>query len=435
MNKHKITLTTATAIVIANMVGTGVFTSLGFQLFDLHNGFSILLLWIIGGVVALCGALCYGELAAALPRSGSEYHYLSQLYHPAVGFLSGFVSITVGFAAPIALGAILLGGYASKVFTVLDEKTTATVVILGLTAVHAYSVKLGSGVQNIFTALKVLLILFIVCAAFAMTGKQDISFLPQPGIGKEILSSGFAVALYWVSYSYSGWNASAYIAGEIQDPTRNVPRSLFRGTLFVTVLYVLLNAAFLIAAPMERMVGQKEVGLVAAEFIFGSEGGRMVGGIIALLLISSVSSMVIVGPRVTQVMGEDMGLLRFLARKNEAGIPWLAIITQSVIALVLVYTASFESILIYIGFTLNIFTFLTVLGLFILRTRKKQAGSNTYKAWGYPFTPIIFLGITGWILYKGFEMKPQESLIGLGTILSGLIIYFIDIFATPKSVK
>ncbi|HEY4798757.1 MAG TPA: amino acid permease, partial [Bacteroidia bacterium] len=299
-SKKHIGFFTATSIVIANMIGTGVFTSLGFQVMDIHSLFTLLMLWVVGGIVALCGALTYGELAAAMPRSGSEYYYLSKIYHPAVGFLSGWVSMTVGFAAPVAMSAMLLGGYASRVFPELNETVLAVGVLAILTVVHSMSMKTGGKVQNVFTLLKVIFIVFIILAGLFATTHQPVSVLPDHQSFSELFSSSFAVGLYWVSYSYSGWNASAYITGEVENPQVNVPRSLFRGTLFVMVLYVLINFIFLFCAPMDKMAGQKEVGFVAANFIFGETGGRIIGIAIAVLLVSSVSSMIIAGPRVAQ---------------------------------------------------------------------------------------------------------------------------------------
>ena len=398
---------------------------------NIHSPFAILLLWLTGGLIAICGALCYAELGAALPRSGSEYHYLSRIYHPMVGFLSGFISITVGFAAPVALAAMALGGYATQVFPELNAQWIAAGVILALTAVHASSVRTGSGVQNIFTVAKILLILFIIVAGFSSDAREGITILPMAGSGGEIISMGFAGALYWVSYSYSGWNASAYIAGEMEDPQRNLPKSLLRGTAFVTLLYILLNFIFLYTTPAASMTGQMEVGFVAAKSIFGAEGGRIIGMIIAILLVSSVSSMVMVGPRVAMVMGEDILSMRILATRSKSGIPYLAVILQSGIALFLVFTSSFQSVLDYIGFTLNIFTFLTVLGLIILRI-KEPGLTRPFKAWGYPITPGIFLLITGWILYYGLQEKQKESLIGLGTIGIGALIYLFDYLSRAK---
>ncbi len=424
MTKKSIGYYTAVSIVIANMIGTGVFTSIGFQVLGLHSVFTLLFLWLVGGVVALCGALCYSELAAALPRSGGEYNYLSKIYHPAVGFLSGWVSMTVGFAAPVALSAMLLGGYVSKVFPEVNSTWLAVGVIILLAIIHSVSLKTGSRFQNVFTTLKIVLILFIIISGFILPAHQAIQIIPDKSALSEIASSSFVISLFWVSYSYSGWNASTYIAGDIESPAKNVPRSLFVGTFFVAVLYILLNFIFLYTTPMSAMAGQKEVGYIAANYIFGKMGGQMISLIIALLLVSSVSSMTIAGPRVAQVMGEDNSLLRYLSIKNKSLIPYAAIIFQSVISIILIITSTFEQVLIYVGFTLNIFTFLTVLGLIIYRIKHPEV-PRPYKTWGYPFTPIIFLAVTLWILCYGLVEKPFESMVGIATVLSGLLVYFL----------
>ncbi len=348
-------LYTATSIVIANMIGTGVFTSLGFQVLGIHSVFALMLLWIIGGIAAACGALAYGELGASMPRSGGEYQYLSRIFHPVVGFLSGWVSATVGFAAPVALAAVALGEYASRVFPVLHPQVIAVSVVVLLTIIHAGSAHAGRRFQDVFTTLKVLLILLFVVAGLSIGGVagHSISILPSVGGVREIFTRDFAISLFFVSYAYSGWNASAYIAGEIERPQINLPRSLLMGTLGVTALYVLLNYVFLYTTPMDQLAGKLEVGYVAATSIFGAIGGKLIGSTIALLLVSSVSSMIMAGPRVTQVMGEDVHLLRWFAVKNGRGVPVFAIATQSAITLLLILTSTFERVLTYMGFTLE----------------------------------------------------------------------------------
>lgn len=423
MSKKVIGFYTAISIVIANMIGTGVFTSLGFQVLGTQSVFALLLLWVIGGVVALCGALCYGELAAAMPRSGGEYHYLSKTYHPAVGFLSGWVSVTVGFAAPVALAAMALGQYSNKVYSALDPVVMACSVVAVITLLHSTDLRIGSRFQNVFTFLKVLLILIFIACGFLLGEGQSIDLSAGVQAKQDLLSSSFWVSLIYVSYAYSGWNASAYMAGEIENPQRNLPRSLFRGTLVVMGLYVLLNFIFLYLIPVQELAGQVEVGYLAANKLFGETGGRIMGSVIAFLLISSVSSMILTGPRVAQAMGEDIPLLRMLAVKTKKGIPAYAILLQSIITVVLILTSSFEKVLAYVGFTLSLFTFLTVLGLFILRMTKPNL-ERPYKTWGYPVTPVIFLGLTAWTMFFVFREKPIESLFGLGTVAVGLIIYF-----------
>ena len=294
---------TACGIVIANIIGTGVFTSLGFQVADIQSGFALLMLWIVGGIAALCGALCYGELSAALPRSGGEYHFLSEIYHPAVGFMAGFISATVGFAAPIALAAMAFGKYFHGVFNFGSPVLISFVLVWVITLFHFGNLRLGSLFQNLWTIVKLLLIAALIGAGFLLQQKQPITFLPHSTDTMSIFSGAFAVSLVYVMYSYSGWNASSYIIGEVKDPERNVPRSLFAGTVVVIAAYVLLNAAFLATTPESEMSGQLEVGLIAGKHIFGENGGRIVGGIICLGLISAISSMTWIGPRVTMSMG------------------------------------------------------------------------------------------------------------------------------------
>ncbi len=414
---------TATSLVIANMIGTGVFTSLGFQVLGIKSVFALLLLWFIGGIIALCGALSYGELGAAMPRSGGEYHYLSKIYHPVLGFLSGWVSVTVGFAAPTALAGMALGMYSSKVFPMLSPTWVAVSVVLVLTFIHSWDMKVGRSFQNVFTTIKlVLIVLFILCG-FIFGTAQDITIFPDANSFKDVVSPAFAISLIYVSYAYSGWNAAAYIAGEIENPQKNLPKALFRGTVLVMALYMLLNFIFLYTVPINELAGQLEIGYISADKIFGTTGGKTMGMIISLLLVSSVSSMIIAGPRVAQAMGEDIPLLKPLAKKNAKGIPVYAILLQSAITLLLIITSSFEKVLTYVGFTLSVFTFLTVLGVFVYRKKNPDAPSP-YRAWGYPFTPALFLILSLWTMGYIVYDRPMESLAGLGTLLVGLIIYF-----------
>ena len=252
------------------MVGTGIFTSLGFQVGDLPTGFAIMALWAIGGICALCGALSYAELGAALPRSGGEYHFLREIYHPAVGFVAGWISATVGFAAPVAIAAIPFGTYLAGVCAGLESAFSCPSASSAITTlVLLWDFRLGSGFQNVSTLLKVALILIIIAAGFYVRGTQPISFLPsRRRTGRSIVSTPFAVSLYWVMYAYSGWNASTYIVGEVRDPTRTIPLSLGLGTLLVTALYLGINAVFLRTTPVAEMVGKQEVGLIAGAAYF-----------------------------------------------------------------------------------------------------------------------------------------------------------------------
>jgi basic amino acid/polyamine antiporter, APA family len=426
----KIGVITATAVVIANMVGTGVFTSLGFQVLGTKSIFSLLMLWVVGGIMALCGAFSYSELGSAIPRSGGEYTYLSKIYHPAIGFLSGWVSAFVGFAAPIALAAMALGGYFCTVFPSCDKIWVGAIVVVLITLVHSTNLLVGSRFQNVVTTLKVLLIFSFIACGFFMGSHESISLAPAANSWSEIISMPFAISLIFVSYAYSGWNASAYIASEIENPRKNLPRSIITGTLIVMVLYVLLNFIFLYTVPISGMQDAQgnpviEIGSLSASSIFGTTGGNIMSMVISVLLISTISSMVFAGPRVTMAIGEDFSSLKFFARKNKKDIPVIAIITQSIIALVFIFTSTFDFVLTYLGFTLTLFTTLTVIGVFVLRFKQPDL-QRPFKTWGYPVTPVIFIGLNLWILYFLVSSKTDVALAGLITVAAGLLFYFIS---------
>ncbi|MBM3294461.1 MAG: amino acid permease [Candidatus Aminicenantes bacterium] len=431
----RFSLTTATALVVANMIGTGVFTSLGFQVAGLSSGFALILLWVVGGMIALFGALTYSEAGVMFPRSGGEYHYLSSMFHPALGFLAGWISFLVGFAAPVAASAMALGRYLASALS-LPEKAPglpflqmssgiAIAVIAALTAVHSLDKAAGAKFQNVITIFKVLFIFVLVGLGLALGRSAGLSFAPHAGAVRDILSPAFAVSMFFVTFSYSGWNAAAYVAGEIDRPARNLPRSLILGTLFVIAAYVLLNFVFLYAVPLPDLSGKIEIGYVFAGRVFGAAGGRVMGGIIAFLLLSSISAMVIAGPRISRVIGEDYRLFRGLSRTTRKDIPAAAIVTQGLFSVVYILTATFDQVIVFIGFTLNLFTFLTVLGVMIMR-RKRPDLPRPYKTLGYPVVPVLFLFIHVYILAYGLLYRPKESLAGIGITLAGLAVYALD---------
>ncbi len=274
MTNHKIGFYTAISIVIANMIGTGVFTSLGFQVMGIQSGAALLALWIVGGILALCGALTYGEIGAAYPENGGEFHYLSKLYHPALGFLSGWVSVTVGFAAPIAAASMALGKYVHSVYPTINVMLLAIGVIICITALHSFNLKAGSAFQRVFTLVKVLVIITFILFGILYHPNFDISFQLDSNAASNIFSASFATSLIYVTYAYSGWNAAAYISGEIKNVNRTLPRALFLGTLIVLIVYTLLNFVFLTTTPIETLCGQIEVGYLSANQIFGSNIGQ-----------------------------------------------------------------------------------------------------------------------------------------------------------------
>ncbi|MEM8894668.1 MAG: amino acid permease [Bacteroidota bacterium] len=421
----KVGLLTASSLVIAAMIGTGVFTSLGFQVIDIKTGFSIMMLWFVGGVIAFCGAVTYAELGAAFPRSGGEYNLLSRLYHPSLGFVAGWVSATVGFAAPASLAAMALASYVSTFVPGLPENHIAAGCVLTLSVLHGSTIKGGSLFQNFFTILKIGLIVIFVIVGFTIDQPQSITLLPQSTSWSEIISAPFAVSLIFVSYAYTGWNSSIYIIDEIDNPVKNLPKSLFLGTLIVMVLYLLLNFIFLYSVPIPELKGQIEVGFISGSLIFGDLGGKIMAIVISLLLLSTVSAYVFLGPRITQVMGEDFRALKWLSIKNERGIPRNAFLFSTFLSLLFIYTSSFDQILVYTTFLLILITTLTVGGIFVLRVKYPEIVSS-YRTWGYPITPLVFLVISVWTLVFVFIDKPLESMIGVGILVIGSVIYFLS---------
>ncbi len=417
---------TALALAVADMIGTGVFTSLGFQVRDIPSGFSLILLWAVGGAVALCGALSYSELAAAFPRSGGEYNFLSRTFTPALGFMAGWISASVGFAAPVALAAMAFGQYFHGVIPGAPVLPLALAVTLIVSLVHLSGIERGSRLQNVSTFMKLGLLIVLIFAGLLFGTPQNISFMPSAMDVHYIAGAPFAISLVFVLYAYSGWNAATYIASEVEDPQRNLPRSILAALLIVTALYVAVNAVFLYTTPIAELAGQLDVGLIAGRHIFGDAGGRAVAALICIGLVSSISAMMWIGPRVTMVMGQDLPLLRVFSVTSDKGVPVAAILLQLGVASALMLTRSFEAVLDFIQFALTLSSFLTVLGVIVLRYRQPDL-PRPYKAWGYPFTPAIFLAVTLFVLSHLVIERPLQSFASFCTMLAGLVLYAISV--------
>jgi APA family basic amino acid/polyamine antiporter len=412
----------ATSIVVADMIGVGVFTSLGFQVKDIPSGFAILMLWTVGGLVALCGVFSYSELGAMFPRSSGEYNFLTRAFHPAFGFLAGWVSATVGFAAPVALAAMAFGQYGQSVVPGAPPLALAVGVVWLVSIVQLGGVSHSSRFQLIATVLKVVLIVAFLIAGFVVGTPQPISFAPSASDFAAITSAPFAIGLVFVMYSFSGWNAATYIIGEMHSPQQSLPRALLAGTLIVVVLYVALNAVFLHTTPIDRLSGQLDVARIAGGYIFGEIGGRIVAAMICIGLVSSISAMMWIGPRVTMTMGEDIPALRLFARKSDSGAPVYAILFQLTVASLMLFTRSFEAVLDFIQFGLLSCSFFTVLGVIKLRITGPDL-PRPYRAWGYPVTPLVFLLVTAFMMYYLLTERPVQSLLGILMMVSGLLIY------------
>jgi APA family basic amino acid/polyamine antiporter len=454
--KRRLGLGVTAAIGVANMIGTGVFTTTGFQAVAMHDALTILACWLVGGVLALCGAAAYAELGAMMPRAGGEYVYLREAYHPAVGFMSGFVSLTAGFSAPIAGAALAFSAYLAALFPVLHSATPwltakvpfiwdftlvfgpkhaiAIALIAIVTALHSFDTKVGGWVQAAFTGAKVVLIvLFILAGLFATTGDWSNLGAQHGGLG-NVATMGFAMSLMYVSFAYSGWNAAAYIANEVERPERTLPRALLLGTGSVMAMYVLLNVVFLYAVPVDALAncalvdGKQvchpviEVGDVAARSLFGSSAGGVVSAVITLALVSSVSAMVMAGPRVYAAMATDRALPGFMSRHNKRGVPVRAVIVQGVLASFAVLVGEIDLLIRFAGFSLTIFAALTVGSLFVLRRRGHRA---TYRTWGFPLTPLVFIAGAAWIAVAQVKDNFRESMFALAIPAIGLLAYLV----------
>ncbi len=423
-------LLTCLSLVTATMVGTGVYTSLGFQLVDLQSGFSILALWAMGGLIALCGALSYAELAVAIPRSGGEYTYLSELYHPALGFMAAFISIAAGFAAPIALSAIAFGSYLQAAFPLFPAKAASFLAVILISIFHIRSLRLSELVQNGMTALKLLLLALFLIIGFWNAALHPASFslfLPTAHSLPELLKPSSGIALIFVLYAYSGWNAASYLAGEVRDRQKTVGQALVIGTIIVTLLYVALNAVFLTAAPASELRGVLNVGSAAATHLLGPLGGRIMSALIGLGLLASISAMIWAGPRVTQRVGEDYPVFSGLGRLSKDGIPVRATLAQLLLVLILISTGSFESVLLYAQVPLLLCLVLGVAGIFILRKRESTR-TEDHKPIGFrcplfPLPPLLFIFCTlAALLYSALK-QPWITVAGLGTMILPLLVH------------
>lgn len=444
-SSQKIGISSGITLVIANMIGTGVFTSLGFQLLSTTNPVSIALIWIIGGITALCGALVYSELATVMPRSGGEYAYLSAIYHPLAGFLSGWASLIVGFSSPIALSCMALSSYVCNIYPAIHPQWLGLGVLTVITLFHAFDARVGTNMQNLLTAVKVLIILvFIVFGLFSAPDGAANYDCVSSFSSSDVLSAGFAISLIWVYYAYSGWNAAAYITNEIRHPQRNIPLIMLGGTMFVMLLYLVLNLVFMRTTPVDEMAGQIEIGLISARHIFGVNGGEIMGILIALMLTSNISSMVFIGPRVSAVMGEDHQIFRWLTRRNQRGCPTIAMAVQWIICALMIITGAFQQITEYTGVILSICSLMTVAGLFVHRHRHPEV-HRPYRVPFYPWPAVIFCIVIIWaityMLYSDYQQTyvtheqtyPWTILSSSVTLLVGVLLYGLTRYLQRKN--
>lgn len=434
---RKLGLFPVTNIVVANMIGTGIFTTSGLLMAKLDHPLLMIILWFVGGLIAICGALCYGELGAAIPKAGGEYIFLSKLYHPMLGFLSGWVSLIVGFSAPIAAATIGFSEYFTTAVPslinlgenigfsnpMIIKKILSVLVIAIFALVHIRGLKFGILIQNSLTILKILLIVGLLLLGFWLgTGNFDNifnsgSFKIDFGGWKSI-----ALSLMWILFAYTGWNSATYIGSEIKDPKKNLPRSLIIGTGAVTLLYLLLNTLYCYAVPVDAMKGEISICGVTVRFLFGESWERFFSLLISFALFSSISALTILGPRVYFAMAKDGNFFKFVSRVNsKTQVPSYSIILQSSIAIIMVLSGTFEQILTYMGFSLGLFPILAVFGIFKLRRKKL----SVYKSPAFPVIPLFFILISVSMLILAYFERPLESSIALLTVAAGIPAYLI----------
>jgi APA family basic amino acid/polyamine antiporter len=438
--KREIGLFSATALVVASMVGTGIFTTSGFIIEELGNPQTMLVCWFVGGVFALCGALCYGELGAMFPNAGGEYIYLRESFGKCMGFLTGWISLIVGFSAPIAAAAIAFATYFFRTFSipagpevtfplagvnilsVSSKGFLAISVIIIFSIIHYHSLRMGTRVQNFLTLFKVGLIVTFIVTGLCW-GNGSIAHFSYGLDIRTVFHGEFAISLIFVSFAYSGWNAATYLGGEIKRPSRNIPLALFIGTFIVICLYLLLNVIYIYALSPKEMGGVLEVGAKSAVLLFGENTSRYFSCAISIGLLSVVSAMMMAGPRIYYAMAKDGVIFELFGKVNGLRkTPVYAIFLQAAIAILMVITASFDGLLIYVGFTLSFFTMSTVAGVIVLR-KTQPSLKRDYMTFGYPVTPILFIIGNLWVIYFSVKSRPVASLFGLGTIGLGLLVY------------
>jgi APA family basic amino acid/polyamine antiporter len=434
----------ATALVVSNMIGVGIFTTTGFLAGDLGEPWLVIGIWFVGAALALAGALCYSELGSNFPRSGGEYVYLTEAWGPAWGFIDGWVSFFAGFSAPIAAAALAVSAYLAAFFAVLGPDSpplwtlplgvaelrvggaqiVASALVVLFTIVNLVNVDRVAALQNFLTAIKLMVLAAFLLLGFTI-GTGDWSHFAQPAARAATTSipAQFAISLIFVFYAYSGWNAAVYVAEEIRDPERTLPIALGLGTLFVAALYAALNVLYIYANPLADMQGVVAVGAQAAASLFGASAGGVFAGAMAVSLLATVNAMSLIGPRVYYAMARNGAFFSAAARVHPRwNSPWIAVLAQGACACALILTGTFESLVYYIGFTLFLFSALSVLALFKFRKRRGWKPSR-WVSLGYPAIPLAYVAMNAWVFVYFAQLRRGEALWSLLTIVGGALIY------------
>ena len=430
------------AIVVSNVIGSGIFIVPAFVAQGVPSAWGMLSVWLAGGLLAFAGAIAYAELATLRPRAGGEYVYLREAFGPVAGFLTGWTSFVAGFSGAIAASAVGLASYLGRfvpaasdttplfqlplglvTLTLSPQSVVALSAIAGLSVVHVFGLGPGRIVQNVLAGLKVLVLVVFVALGFSIGQGATANFATVAG---AVAPSSWALALIPVMFSYSGWNAAAYVAEEMRDPGRNVPLALGIGTVSVVVIYLLLNVLYVYALPVADL-GAVDVRVVdaAADRLFGAAGAAPLAAASVVMIAASISAMVLAGPRVYFAMAQDGHFFSSLARVHPRfHTPVAAIVAQSVWAGVLVLTGTFDQLVEYTGFAVVLFSGVAVTALFVLRRREPLA-HRPFRAWGYPVAPLVFVVASLLMVVNALWRSPGTSAAGLAIIAAGVPVYWV----------
>lgn len=438
----------ATIIVIANMIGSGIFGNTGFIQEHVGAPWVVLLLWLAGGLMALSGALCYAELSTIYPHAGGEYVYLKNIFGGLPSFLTGWISLLVGFAAPAAAAALLSGVYASDFVKVVapdswaagflqdtgNRKWLACILVVLFGVFHSFGVRQGSAVQNFLTVSKLIVILLFAAGGLIMVHHTPLQTHQEAFFTGELRWKGLGVGFMFVMFAYSGWNAASYLAEEIRDPVRNLPRSLVAGTVITLIIYLVMNYVYYMAVPAAQLSGKDDPAARAAANMFGAGMNQVFHAAFSFMLLSTLSASIMIGPRVYYAMARDGLFFSFAARISESGVPILSLVLQCGISLLYILLGTYEDIQTYMGFSLSIFPVLTVMGLMLHRMRFPHM-KRAYRSPWFPLLPLFFIGLSALIVLTSYLDRPHEGNFALSVVLAGVPMFYLWLRFRERTMK
>jgi APA family basic amino acid/polyamine antiporter len=441
MLRRVLTLKDAYMLIVGNIVGIGIFTTTGYISNYVHNASTMLGLWILGGLLSFFGALTYSELSTRFPRAGGDFHYLTNAFNPILGFLFGWSALFVTYTGSISVIAVGFGYYFLNFFPVEIQqlswtvpgiyfklsllKFVAIVIAFIFTYINVRGVKLGANWQRIFTIGSILTLVFYIIIGlisskgswfnFQIKDSWNLSIHSIPNIGE---------ALIGIYFTYSGWTILAYVAGEIENPSRNIPIASFVGVVTVAILYFLMNVTYIYALPVHEMSNMVDIGFQVLRLLWGQSFSYIVTIIISIAIISTLNSTILSGSRIYYAMSREGQFFKRYGQLHErfetpANALWIQFFWSSI----LIISGSFNQLLTYTVFVMVAFGFLSALGLIFLRN-KNESIDPPYLAWGYPLTTFIYMGFTLFIMINTLIKQPLETISGIILVAIGLPFYF-----------